>query len=248
MKPPGLVAALVAGGVPGPLAGDLIESFISMREDVITDTLERSTPGKFVESIVQILQFTESGEFEKKPDVDGYLRGLDSRSSSLDDGLRVCGARIARSMYTLRNKRNVAHKADIDPNSADLRFLHYSAQWLVTELLRVATNITPDEASRLVELVQRPVGGLVEDFGDRKLVLENMLARDEVLVLLHNDYPGSVAVDSIAKSMDRVTRKTVLLALRQLWSDKLAEGDLKIGFKLTSKGFNEATAVLRRFA
>src|SRR5438046_900285 len=95
---------------PKNLSEELVDNFIQLRQDVATKTLGRSAPGKFAETFVQILQHLEKGKYETKPDVDDFLKNFESRSSTLDDGLRLCGGRIARAIYTLRNKRNIAHK------------------------------------------------------------------------------------------------------------------------------------------
>src|SRR6266568_2633647 len=107
-------------GLLGPkLAGELAADFVKVRQDCATRTLERASPGKFVETFVQGLQQIAAGSYDAKPDVDAYLRRAENETA-LPEGLRVCAARVARSIYTLRNKRNIAHKNAVDPNTFDL--------------------------------------------------------------------------------------------------------------------------------
>ncbi len=150
-------------------------------------------------------------------------------------------------MYTLRNKRNVAHKGDVDPNAYDLGYLHGAAQWLMSELLRTVQQGRMTDAGKLIEAVQAPAGGLVEDFGYRKLVQENLTARDEVLVLLHSVYPDPMSTPDIMKSMDRVKPQTVGKSVKNLWRSRLIEGEAKEGYKLTKPGYNEAIEIHKRF-
>ncbi len=103
-----------------------------------------------------------------------------------------------------------------------------------------------EEAGKLVEMVQAPAGGLVEDFGDRKLVLEDMSAKEEALLLLHNHYPQKIPTDEIVHSMDRFADKTVRNTLRGLWTDRLVQGDTKIGYQLTRRGFSQAIDIYKR--
>ena len=49
-------------------------------------------------------------------------------------------------MYTLRNKRNIAHANEVDPNTVDLSLGHQSAGWILAELIRNAAGITMEEA------------------------------------------------------------------------------------------------------
>ena len=118
-----LVAAL-AGLIGRTLAAEIAADFVKIRQDYATKTFERSSPGKFVETFVQCLQQISRGSYDAKPNVDSYLNTVVENDPTLPDGLRVCAGRIARAMYTLRNKRNIAHKGEVDPNTFDLAYVH----------------------------------------------------------------------------------------------------------------------------
>lgn len=94
-----------------------------------------------------------------KPDVDLYL-DKKAMESSLPDGLRICAARVARSVYTFRNKRSIAHKNEIDPNIIDLGYIFHATSWIMAEFIRNASGTTMDEAARLIALLQAPLGPL----------------------------------------------------------------------------------------
>jgi len=242
-----LVTAL-AGLLPQQLAQDLVDSYVEIRQDVATKTLGRSSPGKFVESVVQSLQHLESGGYDAHPSVDAYLKSLESKATTLDDDLRLAVSRMARAMYTLRNKRNIAHKGAVDPNVADLQLLLAGAQWIMAELLRRAQNVPMKEAGRLIEMVQAPIGAAVEDFGTHRLVLPDLSIKDELLLLLQASYPASMPVAGLLASTRRRSPGSVRRILRQMWTAKLVEGDAKIGYRLTLTGVNAALDVVRRAA
>ena len=237
-----LVAALAAQ-LPSGLTEDLVREFLSLRQDLASATLGGSAPGKFVETCVQVLQHLETGRFDARPNVDKYLREVESRSSPLHDGLRICAARVARSMYSLRSKRSISHKGEVDPNIYDLRLLHAEAQWILAELIRTITTMPMEEAGRLIEQVQAPVGGLIEDLGGKKLVLADLPARDEVLLLLHSRYPDSCSVADLIAWADRRDASTVRKNAKELWKRRLVEGDARAGYKLTAKGLRAAIDV-----
>jgi hypothetical protein len=242
-----LIKAL-AQKLPQKLSEDVVNEFVQIRQDVATDTLGRSSGGKFVETIVQILQFLDTGQYDDTPPKpDNYLNTLESKAPSLDDGLRICAARIARSMYTLRNKRNMQHKGSVDPNSYDLRFVHHGAQWLLAELLRQVSGLTMQEAGQLINMANAPVGELVEDTGFRRLVLHDTNSpAEEVLVLLHSHYGTVTSLKTVQDSLNRRTDKEVRNALASLWKRKLVDGAAKHGYVLTTTGFNKAVEVIRR--
>jgi hypothetical protein len=232
--------------LPKELANDLVTQFLAIRRDVASGTLGRAAPGKFVESVVQALQHLERGKYDAKPSVDAYLRAVESRSAPPDDGLRICGARVARAMYTLRNKRNILHKGDVDPNTFDLVFLLAGAQWLLAEFVRHATGISMEEAGTLVQQLQAPVGALVEDYGSRKLVLVDTTMEEEVLLVLHTHYPEKVSLADLTGSMDRRSPGGVRNKVRDMWRSKLIEGDAKTGYVLTGKGLQAAIEAVAR--
>jgi len=235
------LAVALSTVLPQAVATDLASQFVDMRHDVSTKTLGRAAPGKFVESVVQALQaFENQGVYDSSPNVDAYLRGLESRSSTLPDGLRICAARLARAMYALRSKRNIVHRADIDPSFYDLQLLYAGAQWILAELLALAGDISGEEASRVVANVQLPAGQLVEALGDRRIVQAELSIRDEALVLLMTHYPDPVSTSEVVRDMDRRSAGSVGNALGRLWKDKLVHRPAKGQLVLTERGMRMA--------
>ncbi len=243
MDQAGLASAL-ATALPQELANDLAEQFVAIRRDVATSTLGRGAPGKFVESVVQAMQALEDGgAYDSQPSVDSYLKNIESRPSSLPDGLRICASRLARAIYALRNKRNIVHKADVDATHYDLRFIYAGAQWVLTELLSLTQGIDGEQASRLIAEVQLPAGELVEVLGDRSLVHGDMTVSEEVLVLLMSKYPEPMSAASVKSSLDRRSPGSVTNALTRLWRAKLVHRRPDNQLVLTEPGLREAIQV-----
>jgi len=246
MEKTALIDAL-ANKLPRNLAEDLINEFVELRRDVATKTLGRSPSGKFVETIVQILEFLDTGTFSAKPNIEGFLKN--ESAASLDDGLRICGSRIARGMYALRSKRNILHKGNVDPNLYDLRYLLHGAQWLIAELLRNISGMRMEESGQLVEMVYAPVGQLVQDTGFRKLVLDDKLTPSEELLILFHSHYGKVMTEAEVFSFmnRRTTAKPIKNGLSALWRKKLIDGGpLEGKYVLTTKGFDEAVKVIAK--
>lgn len=237
-----LVAALSAD-LPAELADDLVNGFLTIRRDAATRTYERAAPGKFVETLVQVLQHKATGSYDARPNIEGFLHREVENHATLDDGLRICAARVGRAIYTLRNKRNIAHKGAIDPNSYDLEFVHGAARWVVAELLRQARNTTMEEAGMLVDMVHAPLSRVVEEIDGRRLVHGKMLTREEILVLLQHHYPNRAPLASITEDLDRRSRGSVRARISELYRDKLIQGDARNGYRLTTAGYDEAAKI-----
>jgi hypothetical protein len=239
-----LVAALGSKLEPA-LAASLVDHFLKIREDAATKTLERAVAGKFVETFVQCLQWMASGKYESKPSVDQNLLKAEAEAA-LPEGLRFSGARTARAIYTMRNKRNIAHIGEVDANAIDLAFTAHGSAWIMSELVRVATGVSMDEAGRVIELLQMPLDDQVEDIHGVRLVHGEFGMRDELLVLLRSYYPDDVPPARILKSLERWSEGSVKNKLRDLVETKEAFGDLKSGFRLTRVGYRFAIEVIRR--
>ena len=196
---------------------------------------------------MQCLQYMATGTYEAKPSVDAYL-STKVENTSLPDGLRVCAARAARSMYAFRNKRNIAHKNDVDTNTHDLAFIHAGAAWISAELLRYATGVSMQEAGAVIELIQAPVGTLVEEIDGTRLVHAHVTVRAEILILLHSYYPDIVSIESVIKSLSRRHAATVRNRLRDLHVQKLVHGDAESGYRLTRAGHGAAAAEIEALA
>jgi hypothetical protein len=238
--------------LPTELAEDIVSQFLSIKSDVATITLERSAPGKFVETVVQILQYLSEGSYSKSfktGEVEDYLKNTESRPVNLQPDLKINVTRIARGMYSLRNKRSIVHKGTVDPNICDLRCLYSSAQWVLSEIVRCVLSTDMNTAGQLVEFIQVPVLPLVEDFGGfskRRLVLTSGTAEEEMLTLLLSYYPDPIPTSQIYKDMNRRHKSTVANARKSLYKDKLIEGAPELGYKLTILGHRMATEIAKK--
>ena len=228
------------------LAKDLIVDFVNIKNECKTGTLGKVSIGKFIETVVQLLQYLETGKYDKKPSVDDYLRNLESRSvANIDDDLRIVCSRIARSAYTLRNKRNIAHKGSVDPNIYDLRYVFASSQWILSEIVRQVIQTDMKTAGELIEYIQIPISSVIEDLGKRKLIFGNFTVNEEIMVLLYSYYPSYVSRNSIKESLDRRSNSSISNSLSKLWNNKLVHRDGS-EYKLTQEGFKETIKILQK--
>jgi hypothetical protein len=232
--------------VGGKLGHELATDFAKIRQDFATKSLERASPGKFVETFVQCMQQIAGGQYDAQPKVDKFLNTELENELTIPEGLRVCGGRIARSIYTLRNKRNIAHKGEVDPNNIDLAYVHQAAAWIVAEMVRCASGVSMEEAGALVALMQAPVGSLVEEIDGRRIVLPKVSLRAEILILLHSHYPDPVPLDDLQASLDAHSARAISSRLSELRAAKQIVGrGLSGAIRLTSSGYNAAVTEIQ---
>src|SRR5713101_3050772 len=108
-----IVEGLTEGGkVPEALARELVAHFLALRADAATGSLGRSSPGLFVEAYTECLEALAAKSGDPRAKVDARLRTLES-NTSLDDGLRLCGTRVAMAAYALRSHRSIVHRGTV---------------------------------------------------------------------------------------------------------------------------------------
>lgn len=232
--------------LPRCLAEGLALEYGKMRRDFALRQTGNASPGRFVEAYVQALQHIEKGKHDRKPDIDRYLRQLESKGGTVPEGLRVCASRVLRSMYTLRSKRGIAHRNEIDPALYDLDYLVKAASWTLAELLRTCGGSDIDSVGHMIDRIRVPCDCLVEDLGDHRLVLESMSVRQEILVLLHSYYPEPVSRSALLVSLSRRNPASVRRRLGELWQERLVEGDSTSAFVLTDRGLRLAASIVRQ--
>lgn len=232
--------------LPEALAQGLVANYIQMQRDLMAGATGHSAPGRFVEFVVQSLQHLETGKYDTHPSVDSYLKGLESRTSSLSDGLRICASRIARSMYCVRSKRNMVHLGEIDSNLYDLEFVYNCAKWLMSELLRHALGSSMERAGRSIGMIRAPIDLLIHVNEDGPLVLEDIGLRDELLLILNHFYPRATPNKKLYTTMKRRSPGGIRKCVSRLWEDRLVRGDGKEGYVLSARGLKVADEVAVR--
>ncbi len=242
-------------GIPDALTDDLLRYFSSLVKECQTHDLEKSSIGKFVETIVQIFQALDAHRSRYDKTVTHVDKELVATYESrqvrgIGDEARVAIVRVARSMYTLRSKRSMVHKNQIDPNLFDLRYALQSAQWIMTELVRLGGTLSIENANALVEQIQRPVIPVVEVIFGRPLVLHEVTVEEEILLVLGELYAREDPASryEIGRALDRRSAGAVTNGLLTLRARRLLEGDSKNGFRLTQTGLQEARWIAERVA
>lgn len=148
--------------------------------------------GHFVEVVRRILEYELEGKITplnknlQKFD-DNYLNIL--RNKKGKESFRILIPYALKAIYNIRNKRGVAHISDISPNEMDSTFILYSCKWVLAEIIRLITNISPSDTQKIINsIIERHVPLIWKD-GKIKKVLKNLQARDQILILLYDENP-----------------------------------------------------------
>jgi hypothetical protein len=191
--------------LPQELVEELIDEYLSIKDNFFLGRLGPSelNAGRFCEITLRIIEHLHDGQYTDMGDSLNKEELIDSveEDTSLPDGIRLYIPRLCRSLYDIRNNRDVAHvRQDIDPNKTDSLLVSHAADWILTELIRnyYPQTITPEKAKSIVLKINEINIPLVQkSMGEVKVQRPDMSYDDQVLAILYHEYPAQVSDDDL---------------------------------------------------
>lgn len=220
-------------GIPDDLIDALFEAYAeAKRRFYLGDHRPNEVEGgRFVEAAMRILEFKVFGTHtpigkQINPPVDALVKKLESTGGH-DPALTIHIPRLLLPVYTIRNKRDVAHIGpDISPNLQDSTIVVAVMDWVMAEFVRLYHQVNNTEAQRIIDgLVTREVP-VIQMFGDYPKLLKDtkVTLPEHILILLYRRGAEGATKTELgtwtAKATSRVpstSEKSVLAtALRRL--------------------------------
>ncbi len=215
---------------PPELVDELLDCYVELRRNYYLGKYRPSEleGGRFSEVVVRLLQHQTTGRFTplgiRLPDFEaevGRLRSL--QTGQHHDSIRLHIPRSLQLILDVRNRRDVGHvSGDIDPNLPDATLVMTTANWVLTELLRLFYTSTLEEAQELVnEIVERRIPLVWEREGQLKVLNPKLSLRERTLALLYTRGPEGASDVDLATWLGVVNQKYFKKILRKLDLDVL---------------------------
>jgi hypothetical protein len=134
--------------------------------------------GRLAEMVFRYLEWKQKGSYTSignQIDRQGIYNSI-FQDSSLPEGIRFHVLKLADLIFDFRNKRDVAHIGiDIDVDEMDSRLIMRMATWIISEIIREVSNLTPSESQKLIDQLTAEMYPLVEEIDGDLVVLANNL-------------------------------------------------------------------------
>lgn len=160
--------------------------------------------GKFCEAVIRHLQDRIHGNYIPFGTpianyADEVRRLVMAPTTNGCESERIVIPRALLYMYTMRNKRGIGHVGgDVDANAVDISMMARSADWVICELLRIHHGLSLEEAQDLVDcLAIRELPSVWEVAGKKRILLDGLKHKDQVLLLLYSTAESLVFVDDL---------------------------------------------------
>lgn len=107
-------------------------------------------------------------------------------------------------LYTIRNRRNVAHVSDqVRANECDATVAKGIADWILAELVRREAQTDPESAAEIVDdILERRLPFVHDANGIPRVLYPSLACADQVLALLYAQRGQNVSDEDLLKSVE----------------------------------------------
>ena len=177
------------------LAGFILTTFKEVEKHFFLRSWKTSEldAGHFVEAARRFIDFRLFGKYTPigttLPTFNNHELGRIENGTG-SEAYRLHIPRALFAIYGLRNKRGVGHLGLISPNYLDATFIMATCKWVLGEFLRTESTMSFEETVAVVEhIVDRPLPGLWDIGGTRRILADGLSLRDQILFLLLAESP-----------------------------------------------------------
>lgn len=158
------------------------------------------------------------------------------KNTGKDEILTLAIPKAAVSIYTIRNKKRVAHVKTIDPDVIDSSFCVSACDWILSELAMLFYTSDPKEANELINSLLEKKIPLIEEFENGSIViLKKGALKEEFLLALYSGYPKRIASGDLMMIVHYNNSTYAEKVLRGLEGERLIHRN-DDGNKLTRNG------------
>jgi hypothetical protein len=211
--------------LPADLVHELLRAYQEIENNYVLEKWKSSEldAGHFVEAARRIVEHTLFGKYtpldRQLPQFnDTALRQYEQATG--DESYRILIPRVLHGVYAIRNKRGVGHVGQVSPNKMDASLILHSAKWVLAELLRLSSGLSPDQTQRIVDaIVERKLDALWKHGEITKVLDTSFTARQEILILLYDASPQKAA--QLRDAVEYANSTNFRNILKRLHNDKL---------------------------
>lgn len=232
------------------LVENLFLSFQKISEEFVgqkpVDLLQNT--GLFVESALRVAEhfvLNSHTPLEKKFDVDACIQSLEKAKGV--DGLRIHLARLSRSIYDFRSRKNGVHLKAVDPQAIDANLVFNISNWILIEILKESGISDSEKAIQL--LFTRKVPLVQEVDGILRTTNPKLLGTQRILLLLYSAVDGLSEDQLFEGTKRKIKNKDHLRTnLKNLDNKDLIHQLSDGSWKLFAHGFGEAEKLIAKYS
>jgi len=182
----------------------LLKEYEDVQNDFSTNDNIRilASSGRFIEMALAAISFINNNVLVDLNNVDvdklyNKIKNLPRNKSGEDDLLYLEIPRVARSLYTIRNKKRGMHRKDLDAIIQDRVFIKYSVDWILSSFIFLFHTKSDKEIQGIIESIVQKKISLIEEFEDGGIqILRKLPFIQRLLVILYRQN-GMITKDGL---------------------------------------------------
>lgn len=191
--------------LPNDIVAHILDDYIEIKQHFAFRKFRPSelNGGRFAEGVLRLIQHEGTGSytpFGTQLNTDSIVNAALS-NTAMHDSMRFYIPRLSRILLDVRNRRNVAHPGgDVDPNLSDSMFVSHSADWILTEILRLYYSCSITEARKIAESLNEFSIPIIADVdGFVRVQNTSLNFSDKTLAIMYYKHPNKVSDQDLVK-------------------------------------------------
>lgn len=200
------IIATLSPPLPNEIVTHLLDEYQDIKQNFAFRKFRPSelNGGRFAECVLRLLQHLDNPPYTpfgtSLGNSDNIIRRVEG-NTALHESMRFFIPRLARILLDVRNRRDVAHVGgDVSPNYSDSVFTSYSADWILTEIIRIYYSCSTEAAAKIVDSINEvrvPIVANVDGF--IRVQNTTLDIRSKTLVILYHKNPVKVRDQDLIK-------------------------------------------------
>jgi hypothetical protein len=242
------IKKILSSTLPAELVDALLAAFDEIQANFIHRKWKASEldAGHFVEAARRVIEHRLFGGYTP---IDKPLSNFNDKlltqyeQASGDESYRILIPRVLRAVYGVRNKRGVGHLGLISPNEMDATLILYNVKWVMAEILRLESGLSPMETQAAIEkVVEREVPLLWKEGSVVRVSRKGVPARGQILLLLYDKSPQSM--EDLREQCEYDNGSNFRKIVKRLHKDKLVFLSADGSCVLMPGGVREAQTIM----
>lgn len=183
--------------------------------------------GRFSEICIACIVnlYTQKAIDLNKINFDSYINSIINlpKQTAEDDILTLNLPLVLKSLYTLRNKKRIAHIKTFDPNYFDINYIHDAATWVLSQIIISLVILDEKEIYEAINSLIEKKLSIVQEFEDKSIMIfeKNVSFSDEILIALYRS-STRLKNDELIRILNPKYSSKVTTYLKLLNKQKLA--------------------------
>lgn len=163
------VIAALSPSLPNEIVTHLLDEYQDIKQHLAFRKFRPSelNGGRFAECVLRLVQHLDNPPYTpfgtSLGNSDNIIRHVES-NTSLHESIRLFIPRLTRILLDVRNRRDVAHVGgDVSPNYSDSVFISHSADWILTEIIRIYYSCSVDSARKIADSINEVCVPIIAD-------------------------------------------------------------------------------------